>query len=85
MKDELKDLIDQEFDKLNPSTDQKENIEKSIQEIIENQNKQVQEEATYRKKLFEILEKLEKMNIPVKYNDSMTTKELEKIIKEVNL
>ena len=85
MKDELKDLINQEFDKLNPSTDQKENIEKSIQEIIENQNKQVQEEATYRKKLFEILEKLEKMNIPVKYNDSMTTKELEKIIKEVNL
>ena len=85
MKDELKDLIDQEFDKLNPSTEQKENIEKSIQEIIENQNKQVQEEATYRKKLFEILEKLEKMNIPIKYSDSMTTKELEKIIKEVNL
>lgn len=85
MKDELKDLINQEFDKLNPSTDQKENIEKSIQEIIENQNKQVQEEATYRKKLFEILEKLEKMNIPVKYSDSMTTKDLEKIIKEVNL
>ena len=84
MKEELKNLIDQEFEKLNPS-EEKEGLEKSIQEIVENQNRQVQEEASYRKKLFEILEKIQKMNIPVNYNDKMTTKELEKIIKEVKI
>ncbi len=85
MKDELQDLIDQEFSKLDSKTENIKDIEKSIKAIVDNQNKQVQETAEYRKKLFEILEKMKKMNIKVNYNDNMTTEELENIIKEVKI
>ena len=85
MKEDFKSLIENEFDKIDTSKENTKELENDIQELINNQNKHVQEEITYRRKLFDILEKIEKMGIKITYNDKMTTQELEKILKEVKL
>jgi len=85
MKEDFKNLIENEFDKIDTSKENTKELENDIQELINNQNKHVQEEITYRRKLFDILEKIEKMGIKITYNDKMTTQELEKILKEVKL
>jgi hypothetical protein len=85
MKEDFKSLIENEFDKIDTSKENTKELENDIQELINNQNKHVQEEIIYRRKLFDILEKIEKMGIKITYNDKMTTQELEKILKEVKL
>ena len=85
MKDDLKALIESEFDKLNPSEEEKEDLQEVINKFVKESNETAKNNIDYRRKLFEILEKLEKMNIKCNYNDKMTNEELEKIIKEVKI
>ena len=85
MKEDLRSLINQEFDKLNPSEKDKENLQAAINDMVRKSNENARNNIEYRRKLFEILEKLEKMNIKCNYNDKMTNEELEKIIKEVKI
>ena len=79
--DDIKTLIEEQLNKIDSSDQEKDNIQEMINQIIKKENKKADKNIEYRRKLFEILEKLEKMNIKCKYNDKMTNEELEKIIK----
>ncbi len=85
MKEDLRSLINQEFEKMNPSESDKVNLQETINDIVKKSNEKARNNIEYRRKLFEVLEKLEKMNIKLDYNDKMTNEELEKIIKEVKI
>ena len=85
MKEDLRSLINQEFEKMNPSESDKVNLQEAINDIVKKSNEKARNNIEYRRKLFEVLEKLEKMNIKLDYNDKMTNEELEKIIKEVKI
>jgi len=84
MKEELENIIQNELSKVEASKET-ESPESQIKKLVNTQNEIITNEKEHRQKLFEILEKLKKMNISLDYNDKMSTKELENIIKEVKI
>lgn len=84
MKEELENIIQNELSKVEASKET-ESPESQIKKLVNTQNEIITNEKEHRQKLFEILEKLKKMNITLDYNDKMSTKELENIIKEVKI
>lgn len=82
MKEELNSIIENELNNLEINQS---DITNEIKELVEKQNDNQKKEIETRKKIFEIFEKLKKMNINIEYNDSMTTEELEKLLEGVQI
>lgn len=84
MKEDIEKIIENEMYNINDSDLDNNDID-DINELVENENKKQQKELEKRKKIFEIFNKLNKMGIKLEYSDTMTTKELEKILERVQI
>lgn len=84
MKEDIEKIIENEMQNINSSNIDNNEID-DINELIENENKKQQKELEKRKKIFDIFNKLDKMGIKLEYSDTMTTKELEKILERVQI
>lgn len=84
MKEDIEKIIENEMYNINDSDLDNNDID-DINELVENENKKQQKELEKRKKIFDIFNKLDKMGIKLEYSDTMTTKELEKILERVQI
>lgn len=84
MKEDIEKIIENEMQNINDSDLDNNDID-DINELVENENKKQQKELEKRKKIFDIFNKLDKMGIKLEYSDTMTTKELEKILERVQI
>ncbi len=87
MKKEIDSIIENELNnvKTNINNIEDESVMEDIKELVNKQNENQKKEIEYRKKIFEIFEKLKKMGIELEYNDTMTNEELEKILERVHI
>ena len=80
--DDIKNIIDGELDKINPSLNS--NNEETINKMIKGLNKGVLR-SQYKNDLLEILDKIKKLGYDVSYNKEMSIEELEKIINSIDI
>ncbi len=87
MKEEIDNIIENELNNVetNINNIQDESVMDDIKNLVEKQNESQKREVEYRKKIFDIFEKLKKMGIELEYNDSMTNEELERILERVQI
>jgi len=84
MKEDIKDLIDDEFSKVDYSLEEiyKNNTGESIDQLVEEQNQKAKQIIEEKIILFDALEKIKETNPEVEYNESMTNEELKEIIEK---
>ena len=87
MKEEIDNIIENELNNVetNINNIQDESVMDDIKNLVEKQNESQKREVEYRKKIFDIFEKLKKMGIELEYNDTMTNEELERILERVQI
>ena len=81
MKNTIDELISEELDNIEVSP--KEVID-DIKNKIDTVNKNVKE-AEYKKTLIEIINKLDKIGYKIEYNEDMNVKELENLLKNIEV
>ena len=78
--EDIKESLDKAFNELNNNNLENNTSKEEIDELVNNQNKKVEE---YRKELIEKIEKLKEYDINIEYDDNTSIEELENIINDV--
>lgn len=86
MKEDIKNVIDEQFNNINPTLDDvyNSNSVEDIQKMIEGLNRGV-DTINYKNELLKILDHLKELNVSLDYDKNMSVSELEEIINSIKL
>lgn len=83
MNEDIKNVIDQELNKIDSSTlmNHQDDFSKNVDRVVDINNKQVREDEEYRKRLIDKLNQLKENNSNIDFQEDMSIEELEDIIR----
>ena len=83
MNEDIKNVIDQELNKIDSSTlmNHQDDFSKNVDRVVYINNKQVREDEEYRKRLIDKLNQLKENNSNIDFQEDMSIEELEDIIR----